>query len=156
MYAPSLLYEHARDGRYEEASMAKALLSLSGAMLVTIVAARLAFIATTETGSEPANEPWAQSKMEFVAWNGQRWVGWIRDGAFELRPQEEGRWRRHSNPSIAFINWDGEFWQAKVDDDEFLLAHRGYWSGPIERAPAIRYRDWTGKNQLRTVVQLRR
>ena len=37
--------------------MAKALLSLSGEMLVTIVAARLAFIATTENGSERANEP---------------------------------------------------------------------------------------------------
>jgi hypothetical protein len=44
----------------------------------------------------------------------------------------------------------------KIDGDQFLLAHRGDWKGRIERASAVRYRDWRGHPQLRTVAQLRR
>ena len=94
--------------------------------------------------------------MEFVSWNGQRWLTWVHDGAFEQIPQDDKNWSRHSNPTLAFTDWEGEPWQAKIDGDEFLLAHRGEWEGLVERSHAIRYRDWAGTNQLRTVVQLRR
>jgi hypothetical protein len=52
------------------------------------------------------------------------------------------------------VDWDGEPWQAKVEDKAFVLARRGNWRGPTTRANAIRYRDWRGENQLRTVPQL--
>ncbi|WP_428102258.1 hypothetical protein [Candidatus Rariloculus sp.] len=136
--------------------MAKALLGLLAAVALTIAGARFAFIESTETGAGPVNEPWAQNRMEYVAWNGAQWSAWIHGDAFELRPVDDSNWHRHANPSIAFIDWEGETWQAKIEGDEFLLAHRGDWSTHAETATAIRYRDWMGRNQLRTVAQLRR
>ncbi len=135
--------------------MAKVVLSLLGAFLATIVASGLAYRATASTGSAPAIQPWAQNKMEFVSWNDERWTAWIHDGAFEQLPQNKKKWSRHSNTSLAFTNWDGKMWQAKIDGEEFLLAYRGDWNGPIERATAIRYRDWAGEHKVRTVAQLR-
>lgn len=136
--------------------MAKVVLGLLAAVLVTIAAAGVAFDATIATGNAPVNQPWAQHHMEFVAWNGERWSAWIRADAFEQLPRNRKKWSRHANASLAFTGWDGEAWQAKIDGEEFLLAHRGDWRGPIERASAIRYRDWAGNNNLRTVDQLRR
>ena len=136
--------------------MAKVVLGLLAAFLVTILAARLAFYATIDTDSALANQPWAQDRMEFVTWNGERWTAWIRDGAFEHVPQNSSRWSRHSNSSLAFIDWEGEAWQAKISGEDFLLAHRGDWQEPTERAAAIRYRDWAGRHQLRSLAQLRR
>ena len=136
--------------------MTKALWGLSAAFLATIVAARLTFEVTRERAVEPLNEPWAQAKMEFVAWNGEEWTAWIRDGGFEQVPQDTSDWNRLYKSSLAFIDWDGEPWQAKIDGELFLLAHRGDWSAPTETASAIRYRDWSGKPQLRTVAHLTR
>ena len=136
--------------------MAKALLGLLAALLATIGAARVAFELTRERTEGPINEPWAQTTMEFVAWNGEHWTAWIRDGVFEQVPQDTIDWNRHANPSLAFVNWEGELWQAKIDGESFLLAHRGDWSGPTETASAIRYRDWSGREELRTVAQLTR
>ena len=136
--------------------MYKIVLTLVAAFAATILAAGFAFRATANTGSAPATEPWAQSTMKFVSWNGERWTAWIRADAFEQLPQNNEKWSRHSNASLAFTDWDGKAWQAKIDGEEFLLAHRGDWNGPIERASAIRYRDWAGESKLRTVAQLRR
>ncbi|MCZ6828716.1 MAG: hypothetical protein O7F73_03880 [Gammaproteobacteria bacterium] len=136
--------------------MYKVGLSLIAALLATVVAARLAFEATVNTASEPVNQPWAQGTMQFVTWNHEKWSAWIRDDAFEQLPQNTDKWNRHTNASLAFIDWEGRAWQAKIDGDDFLLAHRGDWAGATERAVAIRYRDWQGKNKLRTTVQLRR
>lgn len=131
-------------------------MSLLAAVVVAVLAARLLYNATAETGAEPIPQPWAQNAMEFVAWNGEQWTAWIRDDRFELLPHEEGRWRRHANVSLAFTDWQGQPWQAKIDGEQFLLAHRGDWKGRAERASAVRYRDWRGHPQLRTVAQLRR
>tara|TARA_B100001013_G_scaffold237119_1_gene145979 strand:+ start:97 stop:459 length:363 start_codon:yes stop_codon:yes gene_type:complete len=120
------------------------------------VAAKLVFDATSYTGSEPVNEPWVQSSMEFVTWNGEKWTGWVRSEGFELRPQNEGRWSQHSNSMLAFMDWEGAPWQVRIDGDSFLLAHHGDWQGHTERAMAIHYRDWQGRNQLRTLAQLKR
>ena len=136
--------------------MARLFFSLVAAVVIAIVAARFAYNASVDPGDEPAMEAWAQNKMEFVAWNGEKWTAWIRDGAFEHVPQNSSRWSRHSNSSLAFIDWDGEAWQAKIDGEEFVLAHRGDWQEPTERAIAIRYRDWSGKHRLRALAQLRR
>ncbi len=136
--------------------MFKVVLILLAAMLTTIIAAKLLYQATSYTGSEPVHQPWVQNTMEFVAWNDQQWVAWIHDGAFEQIPQDEQNWSRHSNVTLAFTDWEGEMWQAKIDGDAFLLAHHGDWEGLVERTDAIRYRDWAGTNQLRTLVQLRR
>ena len=137
--------------------MAKTLLGLFlAAFVIAIAAARFAYILNTDTGDDPANEAWAQSKMEFVAWNDDKWTAWIHGGAFEQLPQNTDKWSRHANASIAFTNWEGEAWQAKIDGDVFLLAHHGDWEGPVEHSEAIRYRDWSGVDQLRTVAQLRR
>jgi hypothetical protein len=136
--------------------MIKALLCLLAAFVATVAAANLAFSISSGPGDERDREPWAQNRMEFVAWNDEWWTAWIRDGAFEQLPQNDQKWSRHSNTSLAFTDWDGNAWQAKIDGDEFLLAHRGDWNGPTERAATIRYRDWDGNNQLRTVAQLRR
>ena len=130
--------------------------SLIVALMATVVAARLAFEASTDAGSVPVNQPWAQHSMQFVSWNQQKWSAWIRADTFEQLPQNTDKWHRHNNPSLAFIDWNGEAWQAKIDGDEFLLAHRGDWAGVTERATAIRYRDWQGNNKLRTAIQLRR
>jgi hypothetical protein len=137
-------------------SMLKVVFGLSAAVLATVVAAKLTFDATAYTGAEPANDPWVQNSMEFVAWNGEKWTAWIRDGAFEQRPQNKVEWSPHANTSLAFIDWEGGPWQVKIDGDAFLLAHRGEWKGPTKRVNAIRYRDWKGKHQLRTLAQLRR
>lgn len=137
--------------------MKKALLGLSAAVfLVAIAAAQYTYRVSTDTGDEPVNEAWAQNKMEFVAWNDDHWTAWIHDGKFEQAPQNTKDWSRHSKVSIAFVGWDGEAWQAKIDGDMFLLAHQGGWQGSVDRADAIRYRDWAGHNQIRTVAELNR
>ncbi len=130
--------------------------SLIAVILATVFAARLAFEATVNTGNEPVEQPWARNTMQFVSWNHEKWSAWIRDETFEQLPQNTGKWSRHSNPSLAFLDWNGEAWQAKISGDDFILAHRGDWAGPTERAEAIRYRDWQGRNKLRTTRQLRR
>ena len=136
--------------------MIKVVLGLLAAVLATILGARLAYDATAYTGAEPANQPWAQNTMEFVAWNGEKWTAWIRDGTFEQRPQNDTRWSSHANTSLAFIGWEGRPWQVKFDSDTLVLAHRGDWKGATRRITAIRYRDWKGENQLRTLTQLKR
>ncbi len=130
--------------------------SLIAALLATVVAAKLAYEFTVSPGSEPSNQPWAQDTMQFVSWNHEKWSAWIRDDSFEQLPQNTHKWSRHTNASLAFLDWEGRAWQAKIDGDGFLLAHRGDWAGATERATAIRYRYWQGKNRLRTAVQLRR
>ena len=136
--------------------MIKVILGVTAALLATIVAAQLAYNANPNTRGKPGHQPWAQTRMEFVTWNNERWTTWIREDKFEQLPQNSERWSRHSNSSLAFIDWEGEAWQAKIDDDVFLLAYRGDWNGIIERSSAIHYRDWTGNKKLRTVAQLRR
>lgn len=136
--------------------MTKALLGLLAAVVLAIAAARIAYNVSVDPGDEPVNEPWAHSRMEFVAWNNDKWTAWIHDGAFEQAPQNTDKWSRHSNPSIAFTDWSGEAWQAKIDGEEFLLAHQGDWHGSVDRSVAIRYRDWSGNNQIRTVAELQR
>lgn len=135
----------------------KALLGLAVAFLATVVGAKLAFETTAPRDeTDRAMEPWAQSKMDFVAWNNQRWTAWIREEGFELVPQNTSNWSRHFNSTIAFVDWEGEPWQAKIDGDTFVLAHRGHWEGETKEANAIRYRDWSGHRRIRTVSQLRR
>lgn len=136
--------------------MFKIFLILTTAVLAVILAAKLTFDAVSYSGSQPVNQPWARGTMEFVAWNGEQWTSWIRAGVFEQIPQDSEAWSRHANASIAYTDWDGRMWQAKIDGEEFLLAFHGDWEGSVERSGAIRYRDWTGMNQLRTVAQLRR
>ncbi len=136
--------------------MIKVVLGLSAAVLTIVVAAKVAFEVTVYTGAQPDNQPWAQNSMEFVTWNGEKWTAWIRDGAFEHRPQNEGQWSSHANASLAFIDWEGRPWQVKINSDALLQAHRGDWKGSTERVTAIRYRDWEGNNQLRTLAQLKR
>ncbi|MEX2124700.1 MAG: hypothetical protein WD795_12475 [Woeseia sp.] len=136
--------------------MTRVCLGLLAAFIIVIAAARFAYSVTAETGDEPSSAPWSQGKMEFVAWNEEKWTAWIRDDAFELVPQNTSDWSRHSNPSIAFIDWDGEARQAKIEGNEFVLARRGNWAEAVERSEAIRYRDWSGNSQLRTVPDLQR
>ncbi len=135
--------------------MAKVFLALLVAMLVVIAAARFAYSVSTDPGEEPVNEAWAQGKMEFVTWNNEKWSAWVHAGEFMQVPQNTDDWSRHSNASLAFTNWEGEPWQAKIDGDVFLLAYQGNWQGPVDRSNAIRFRDWSGNNQLRTVSELR-
>ena len=136
--------------------MSKVVLGLVLAIVATIVAAKFAYEGTAFTGTSPTHQPWAQNSMEFVAWNGEKWTAWIRDEAFEQRPQDVQKWSPHANISLAFIDWKGSPWQAKIDGEEILLAHRGDWNDVSERGTAIRYRDWKGENQLRTLAQLKR
>ncbi len=136
--------------------MIKVALGVAAAVLATVVAAKLMYEATAYTGAGPENPPWAQNSMKFVAWNGEKWTAWIRDGVFEQRPRNEGKWSEHANVSLAFIDWEHKPWQAKIDGDAFVLANRGDWKGSTERATAIRYLDWEGENQLRTLTQLTR
>ena len=124
-------------------------------LLTPVVAAKLVYNVTSAT-AEPVSLPWTQNSMEFVTWNGEEWTGWIRDEVFEHRPQNDEDWGNHASPSVAYIDWEGTPIQAKIEGDSFLLAHRGEWQGHIEHEVAIRYRDWNGNNQLRTVAQLRR
>ncbi|MFQ5609894.1 MAG: hypothetical protein ACE5F8_06450 [Woeseiaceae bacterium] len=136
--------------------MTRAFAVLFLAILATIVAAKLLFEYTVATGSAPENHPWSNNKMEFVAWNNERWTGTVRDGVFELIPLNTKDWSRHSKATLAYVDWRGEPWQARVDGDAFLLAYRGDWSGKTVRANAIQYRDWQDSEQLRTVSQLTR
>jgi hypothetical protein len=136
--------------------MVKVTLGLLAVVLATAYAARLAVDAAVNAGGGAASEPWAQNRMEFVAWNGEKWTAWVRDDVFEQRPENEERWSRHSNVSLAFVDWRGRPWQAKIDGDAFLLANRGDWNDSVERSIAIRYVDWNGRHQLRTVAQLQR
>ena len=139
-----------------ERSVTKVSLSLITAVLVAILAARIAYNLNTSYDDAPVNKAWAQNEMQFVAWNNEKWTAWIHDGAFELAPQNTSLWSRHSNISLAFTDWHGEAWQAKIEDGVFLLAFKGDWQGAIERSEAIRFRDWSGNNQLRTVAELQR
>jgi hypothetical protein len=134
----------------------KALLGLTAGVLLVILAAKVAYNMNTNHGDAPVNEAWAQSEMQFVSWNNEKWTAWIHDGEFELAPQNKNSWSRHANVSLAFTNWKGEAWQAKIDGDGFLLAHEGNWQGSVEQSEAIRFRDWSGNNQLRTVADLNR
>lgn len=134
--------------------MTRALATLVAALFLVIAAAKIASDFSTDPGNEPVNDAWAQDRMEYVTWNGDRWTAWIHDGAFRKVPQGTGRWSRHSNASIAFIDWDGEPWQAKIDGDVFLLAKQGDWQGQVERSEALRYLDWQENKRLRTVASL--
>ncbi len=136
--------------------MTKALLGLTAGILLVILAAKVAYNTNTNHGDAPVNEAWAQGEMQFVSWNNEKWTAWIHNGAFELAPQNKSTWSRHANVSLAFTNWKGEAWQAKIDGDGFLLAYEGDWQGPVEQSEAIRFRDWSGNNQLRTVTELNR
>jgi hypothetical protein len=140
--------------------MTRVLAVLLAAVVAAILAARLLYDVTTgedaASTSQPALQPWTQDRMQFVAWDDERWTARIRDDKFELTPRAEGKWQHHVNASLAFIDWEGKPWQAKIDGQQFLLAHRGNWKGRIERAGALRYRDWHGHRQVRTVAQLRR
>ena len=136
--------------------MTKIVLGILAAAICTIVGAKLAFEATAHATPHAVNEAWAQNKMEFVTWNGNRWTAWIRGGAFEHRPHEEGNWHPHANSTLAFIDWNGTPAQAKIEGKAFLIAHHGDWNGSIQRESALRYRDWAGENRLRTVKQLQR
>jgi hypothetical protein len=134
--------------------MIRAVAILAGAILAAVFAAKLLYNATIKPDVESTAQPWAQHRMEFVAWNDEQWTAWVRNDKFVLLPHEPGKWQRHVNPSLAFVDWQGEPWQAKIDGDEFLLAPRGNWHGRAERAEALRYLDWRGGRQLRTVAQL--
>lgn len=136
--------------------MARVLFGLTAVVFAAIVAARFAYSVSTDIGDEPVQVPWAQNKIEFVAWNKEKWTAWIHDESFELVPQDLSNWHRHSSGSIAFTNWEGESWQAKIDGGSFLLASEGNWQGETEQAQAIQYLDWSGNNQLRTVAELQR
>lgn len=136
--------------------MRKALVGLVLAVAATVGAAKLAFELTTNTNTGPVNVAWAQGTAEFRAWNNVRWTTWIANGEFVQIPQDAASWHRHSSPSIDFVDWEGVPVQAKVDGDVFLLAEHGNWNGHVEHSEAIRYRDWEGIRQLRTVAQLSR
>ncbi|MCH7980321.1 MAG: hypothetical protein IID59_02365 [Proteobacteria bacterium] len=126
------------------------------AVLLVIAAARFTYNVSVEPEYAQLNEAWAQNKMEFVAWNNEKWSAWIHANEFAKIPQNTADWSRHSNASLAYINWEGESWQAKIDGDLFLLAYQGNWQGPVDQSEAIRFRDWSGNNRIRTVTELRR
>jgi len=136
--------------------MARVSFGLFVAVLLVIVAARLTYNVSVEPDHAQLNEAWAQNKMEFVTWNDDRWSAWIHESEFAQVPQNTDVWSRHSKASLAYINWEGESMQAKIDGDVFLLAYQGNWQGPIDRSDAIRFRDWSGNNRIRTVAELRR
>ena len=136
--------------------MVKFVLSLLATTLVIIGAAKLTFEANSYKGSSSANQPWAQNRMEFIAWNNEKWTAWITGAVFQQFPQNTSNWSRHANVSLAFIDWEGVTWQAKIEGEVFVLAYRGDWKGSLQRTSAIRYRDWHGNKMLRTVVQLSR
>ena len=136
--------------------MTKALLGFVAAFLLVIAAAKIVYSLSAHAPESPVNEAWSQNRMQFTAWNDEKWTAWIHDGNFENVPQNTRNWSRHSNASIAFTDWQGEAWQAKIDGDEFLLAYQGDWSETPQRAAAIRYRDWSGNHQIRTVADLER
>lgn len=133
-----------------------AMYALLAGFLLVIAAAKFSYGVSTDIGDDPQNKAWSRSTMDFVAWNNEEWTARIHEGKFHLVPQNETDWSRHSNASIAFRDWDGIAWQAKIDGDMFLLARDGDWLEKIERVDALRYRDWAGSNQLRTVADLDR
>jgi len=136
--------------------MTKAVLALLVGLLVAIAAANYSYGVSSDVGTEPMHEAWARETMDFVSWNDEEWTARIHDGAFHLIPQNDSDWSRHSNASIAFTDWEGAAWQAKIDGEMFVIAAQGNWLGPVERVEALRYRDWSGNNQLRTVADLER
>ncbi len=136
--------------------MMKIVLGILLAVVATVGAAKLTYEVISYTGAEPINEPWQQDSMEFVTWNGERWTAWVRGESFELRPVNSNKWSPHANSTLAFIDWEGEPWQAKIEGDDLLLAHRGDWGGSIQRVNSIRYRNWEGNYELRSLNQLRR
>lgn len=136
--------------------MTRALAVLVAAFLFVVMAAKVAYSVTAGPDDGPVTQPWSHDRVEFVAWNGEKWMATIRDGKFQLVPVNTRDWSRHAKSSIAFVHWDGEAWQAKIEHGEFLLARHGNWDGPVERSEAIRYRDWSGNNQIRTVTDLQR
>lgn len=136
--------------------MRNAVVGLVLAVAATIGAAKVAFELTANTNTGPVNEAWAQGTAEFRAWNNVRWTAWVINGEFVQIPEDTARWHRHSSPSIDFVDWEGVPVQAKVDGDAFLLAEHGDWNGHVEHSEVIRYRDWDGVRQLRTVAQLSR
>jgi hypothetical protein len=136
--------------------MTRAMLGVLAGLLVAIAAANFSYGVSSDIGDEPAHEAWARSTMNFVSWNNEEWTARIHAGKFHLVPQNDSDWSRHSNASIAFTDWEGDTWQAKIDGEIFLLAAQGNWLGPVERVDALRYRDWTGSNQIRTVADLER
>ena len=115
--------------------MAKVVLGLLAAFLATVLAARVSFFVSTSPDDAIADEPWSQNEMEFVAWNGERWTAWIRDGAFEHTPENPDRWSRHSNSSLAFIGWEGEAEKERghcLRTDEILVAVDTEYYRPTE------------------------
>ncbi|MCH2336897.1 MAG: hypothetical protein MK316_06485 [Pseudomonadales bacterium] len=133
--------------------MTKIVLGIFAAALCTIVAAKIAYDASGHPSSATVNEPWAQHKLEFVTWNGSNWTAWIRDEAFEHRPQKEGKWHSHAKRTLSYINWQGTPTKATIDGEAFMVTPHGVDSS---RQDAIRYRDWDGENRLRTFNQLQR
>lgn len=136
--------------------MRMAVAGLLLAVAATVGAARLAYELTTAASAGPVNEPWAQGEMKFRAWNSVRWTAWIIDGEFAQIPEQARSWHRHTDASVDYVDWEGVPRQAKVEGDTFLLAERGDWDGHVERSGAIRYLDWDGARQFRTVAQLSR
>ena len=134
----------------------KAIIGLIVAFALSVMGARLAFEASGPDEASSTAAPWAQNKMEFIAWNGQRWTAWLRDGNFELTPENEGNWHRHANSSIAYIGWGGEPIQARLHGEQFQIAHRGEWHAAVEEVEAIHYIDWSGVRRVRSVEQLTR
>ena len=133
--------------------MAKIALGILVAVVCTIVAAKLAYDASVHAGPLAVNEPWAQNKMEFVTWNGNKWTAWVHDGAFEHRPQHEGTWHAHSKSTLSFLDWEGNPAKATIDDEVFVVVPYG---GATSHEAAIRYRDWNGESRIRTFNQLQR
>ncbi len=134
----------------------RALSYLLAGLVVAIAAANVSFYLKVGAGNSSGNEPWSLDRMNYVAWNGERWTAWIHDGKFELVPEDQENWSRHAKSGIAFVNWDGEPWQARGYGATFLLAAEGNWDGEIVRDEAIRYLDWSGNRRLRTVANLQR
>ncbi|MCG8435142.1 MAG: hypothetical protein MJA83_14035, partial [Gammaproteobacteria bacterium] len=97
--------------------MTRALVGVFAAFLVAVAAAQIAYQLTDKEGDGPGNEAWAHDRMEFIAWNNERWTAWVSDDAFEQAPQDAANWHRHSKASIAYVDWDGESYQAKIDGD---------------------------------------
>jgi hypothetical protein len=129
------------------------------ALIAVIIGAAAAATWVARAGSEvhgaPGDQPWAQDRMQFVAWNNERWTAWISDGEFVLMPENTRRWSRHRKATVAFVDWQGEPWQARIDGELFTLAPRRQWAS-AETSHAIRYRDWAGAPRIRTVQQLTR
>ena len=136
--------------------MARLSFGLLVAVLLVITAAKFAASVSSAPAEAALNEAWAQNKMEFITWNNEKWSAWIHANEFTKVPQNTADWSRHSIASLAYINWEGESWQAKIDGDLFLLAYQGNWQGPVDQSEAIRFRDWSGNNRIRTVTELRR